>query len=103
MASSGPCYTGTLFAYLFGILMLVVGGLAEVISRQLPKLENDWSMPKELRMTLRRMPRDQWWAYWNTDDEETRRKIIDAELERKRKYEEEYGWPKQEPKPSDEK
>jgi len=80
--------------------MLCVGGLAQVISRQLPKLENDWSMPKDVRMALRRMPRDQWRAYWNTDDDEMRRKLIDAELERERKYEEEFGWPNKEPKPS---
>src|SRR6266850_1135932 len=54
------CYTAALFAELFGFLMFGVGSIAWVVSKNLPTLEKNWSMPKEERMALRRMPREQW-------------------------------------------
>jgi len=51
-------------------------------------------------MALRRMPRDQWKAYMAAEDDATRESMIQTELERERKYQEEYGWPKKERKQS---
>lgn len=90
------------FGMFMGLLALGIGAIGYQVGENLVQLESNWSLPKEERKLLRRMPRDRQRAYIAAEDDATRESIIKAELERERKYEEEFGWPKKERKASDE-